>query len=60
MHGLKALSLANALVPQHELVRRERTPSRKRASWARKLVRVAIRRPEPSPAPRVRSPRPTA
>lgn len=58
MHGLKALSLANALVPQHELVRRER-PRRQRASWARKLVRVATRRPEPRPAPRVRSPRPT-
>jgi len=61
MHGLKAFSLANAFAPPHELARRERQPSRKRASWARTLVRVAARRTAPAhPAPRVRRARPTA
>jgi len=60
MHGLKALSLANAFLPPHELARRERLRP-KRASWARTLVRVAARRTPPArPAPRVRTPRPTA
>ncbi len=56
MHGLKALSLANAFVPPHELARRERQPRRERASWARTLVRATARRTAPRPAPRVRRP----
>ena len=47
MHGLKALSLANAFVPPHELARHTRS-SRRRASWARRFVRFAARRPSPT------------
>lgn len=60
MHGLKALSLANAFVPPHELARHTRA-GRRRASWAGRFARFAARRPAPAhPAPRVRRPSPTA
>lgn len=60
MHGLKALSLANAFVSPDELALRPRS-RRRRASWARRLVRLAARRVAPAgPEPRVRRPSPSA
>ena len=60
MNGLKALSLANAFVSPDERALRTRS-RRRRASWARRLVRSEVRRPAPAgPAPRVRRPSPTA
>ena len=60
MHGLKALSLANAFVSPDELARHT-SSRRRRASWARRLVRFTAGRPAPArPEPRVRRPSPTA
>ena len=60
MHGLKALSLANAFVPPHALARRTRSRWG-RAAWAGRFVRCAGRRAAPAhPVPRVRRPSPTA